>query len=70
MAVEPALQRSGVGARLMQTMEDELRRRGVTRATLHARDVAVGFYERLGYAVEGAPFVEVGIPHRAMWRSL
>jgi predicted GNAT family N-acyltransferase len=30
----------------------------------------VPFYERLGYAVYGDPFEEVGVPHRHMRRAL
>jgi predicted GNAT family N-acyltransferase len=44
--------------------------RGALRMTLHARQTAVPFYERLGYRVVGEPFIEVGIPHRAMEKSL
>jgi len=66
MAVDPSRQRSGVGAALVRRLEDEVTARGVRELTLHARADVVGFYERLGYAVEGEPFVEVGIPHRSM----
>ena len=38
--------------------------------TLHAREAAVPFYERLGYLSEGEPFDEVGLPHRAMRKRL
>jgi predicted GNAT family N-acyltransferase len=29
-----------------------------------------GFYEKLGYAVYGEPFAEVGVPHVHMQRGL
>jgi ribosomal protein S18 acetylase RimI-like enzyme len=70
MAVEPARQGQGIGLRLVRTLEAELARRGFRTVTLHARDTAVGFYQRLGYAVDGEPFTEVGIPHRHMRRAL
>ena len=35
-----------------------------------ARDDAVGFYARLGYVTFGGPYVEVGVPHQNMRRSL
>ncbi len=66
MAVDPSQQRTGLGARLVQRLAAELERRGVREVRLHARADVVGFYERLGYAVRGEPFVEVGIAHRAM----
>jgi predicted GNAT family N-acyltransferase len=37
---------------------------------LHAREAAVPFYLKLGYALAGEPFEEVGIPHRAMEKTL
>ncbi|MGO8995824.1 MAG: GNAT family N-acetyltransferase [Polyangiaceae bacterium] len=70
MAVDPALQRSGVGSALVARLEDEVRSRGVREVKLHARTPAVGFYARLGYAVDGASFTEVGIEHWAMKKRI
>lgn len=70
MAVEPDRQGSGLGTRLVRALEDEVARRGFREITLHARDTAVGFYARLGYAPSGPPHVEVGIPHQNMRREL
>ncbi|HTS79665.1 MAG TPA: GNAT family N-acetyltransferase [Myxococcaceae bacterium] len=70
MAVEPERQGTGLGTRLVRALEDEVARRGFREVVLHARDTAVGFYSRLGYTPIGAPYVEVGIPHQNMRRSL
>lgn len=70
MAVSPSLQGQGLGARLVRALEDGLRERGFTHVHLHARAPVVPFYERLGYAVYGEPFTEVGIPHRHMRKTL
>ncbi len=70
MAVEEALQGRGLGRQIVRFLEEEVRRRGYEVVTLHARGDKVGFYEKLGYAVRGEEFVEVGIPHRHMWRRL
>ena len=70
MAVRPELQGQGLGARLVRHLEAALKARGVRHVHLHARASVVPFYERLGYAVEGEPYVEVGIPHRTMARDL
>nr|WP_216612637.1 GNAT family N-acetyltransferase [Myxococcus xanthus] len=70
MAVASHLQGQGLGARLVRTLEVELVRRGFTHVHLHAREPAVPFYERLGYAVFGAPYTEVGVPHRNMRKTL
>jgi predicted GNAT family N-acyltransferase len=37
---------------------------------MHARDSAIGFYEKFGYKVTGAPFTEVNLPHRLMEKQL
>ncbi|MDC0711193.1 GNAT family N-acetyltransferase [Stigmatella sp. ncwal1] len=70
MAVLPALQGRGLGARLVSGLEAELPRRGMRSVHLHARAPVVPFYERLGYTVFGEPFTEVNIPHRHMRKSL
>jgi predicted GNAT family N-acyltransferase len=70
VAVLPNLQGSGIGRSLVEASENVARRLGFRGMFLHARDHAVGFYDRLGYVVESEPFVEVGIPHRLMTKSL
>lgn len=70
MAVSPELQGSGLGRRLVTTLEDRLRADGVKRVHLHARAHAAGFYARLGYQIEGQPFEEVGMPHHIMAKTL
>jgi predicted N-acetyltransferase YhbS len=70
MAVEPDRQGTGLGTALVRALETELGRRGFREVILHARDTAVGFYARLGYVPVGAPYVEVGVPHQNMRRSL
>jgi predicted GNAT family N-acyltransferase len=70
MAVEPALQGTGLGRQLVVHLEAELRRRRFARVHLHARATVQRFYEKLGYAVYGEPFTEVGIPHVHMQRGL
>ncbi|RMF50988.1 MAG: GNAT family N-acetyltransferase [Anaerolineae bacterium] len=55
--VKPAYRNRGIGTRLMQTVETDLKKRGFTRVTLNvARDNpdARRLYERLGYRVVGS----------------
>jgi ribosomal protein S18 acetylase RimI-like enzyme len=70
MAVDPSLQGRGLGARLVRHLEARLAGDGVREVVLHARDLAIGFYEKLGYESFGEPYVEVGIPHRSMRKAL
>ena len=70
MAVHGSLQGQGLGTQLVNRLEIELRSRQTERIHLHARDVAVAFYERLGYRCVGEPFDEVGIVHYMMEKEL
>jgi len=53
MAVAPGRQRSGVGARLVNTVLDSARKAGAAVVWADARVEAVGFYARLGAVTEG-----------------
>ncbi len=66
MAVEPKRQKAGLGRVLLERVEGLLIGEGVTGFELNARDLAVGFYEKLGYQRVGDEFVEVSIPHWKM----
>lgn len=70
MAVSSKLQRTGIGASLMNFAESISRDKGYQKLTMHAREVATGFYERLGYKISGDRFTEVGIPHFKMEKRL
>jgi len=62
---------TGLGAALIRAALDELRRQpGVTSAYLGSQTHATGFYEKLGFVVEGEEFLDAGIPHRHMRRAL
>jgi predicted GNAT family N-acyltransferase len=37
---------------------------------MHARQSAVGFYQKLGYQIRGEEFEEVTIPHYEMQKQL
>lgn len=43
---------------------------GLRWAKLSSQTHALGFYERLGFVAEGAEYLDAGIPHRDMVRSL
>jgi GNAT superfamily N-acetyltransferase len=70
MAVEPAYQGLGWGKVLLEQVEAVLRQRAVKRVVLHARKTAAGFYQRLGYQIEGPEFLEVTLPHYPMGKTL
>ena len=70
MAVDPGLQKHGIGTKLIEFAENEARKAGFSKVFLHARKTAIGFYERLGYSVMGEEFEEVSIPHFMMKKEL
>ncbi|NND99787.1 MAG: GNAT family N-acetyltransferase [Pirellulaceae bacterium] len=70
MAVESSQRGNGVGAFLIEKVESALVELGFDRIELNARDVAVGFYEKLGYEKEGEEFIEVNIPHYKMSKPI
>jgi len=66
MAVSPRRQRKGLGRRLLEELERDLRARGFETFLLNARKSAVEFYEKLGYTVVGEEFDDVTVPHVRM----
>jgi ElaA protein len=71
VCVLPEARGIGLGAALIRAALEELRRQpGVREACLGAQSHATGFYEKLGFVVEGDEFLDAGIPHRDMRRTL
>jgi ribosomal protein S18 acetylase RimI-like enzyme len=70
VAVIPDLQRQGIGQAMVAFSEDLARRLGYRRMTLHARETAVEFYERYGYAKIGERFTQVTLAHWEMVKNL
>jgi predicted GNAT family N-acyltransferase len=70
VAVRSDLQGRGLGRKLVEASEIWARENGFHVIVLNARDTAVPFYLAQGYALEGEPFEEVGIPHRAMRKTV
>lgn len=70
MAVAGHLHGKGIGQRLVMHAEACVHARGIRRIVTDARIVAQGFYERLGYHVEGEPYEVLGIPSIGMVKDL
>ena len=49
MAVDDRYQGKGIGRLLMEHMEETARNKGCKETILHAREIALPFYEKLGY---------------------
>lgn len=70
MAVPKNMQGKGIGKALMIFAENIARDLGYKKLCMHARKTAIGFYEKLGYSINGDEFMEVTIPHFTMEKSL
>ena len=70
MAVQNNLQGKGIGASIMNYAENIAMDLGYKKLIMHARQTAIGFYEKLGYKVAGNEFIEISLPHVIMEKNL
>ena len=70
MAVLREWRRMGVGSRVLDALEAEARRQGMSSLMLHAQVHAQTLYQRAGYEVQGELFTEAGIDHVTMSKRL
>ena len=71
MAVAPAAAGTGLGRQVVAYLEQEARARSLTEIILHARETAVGFYEKLGYELVAPSHTLFGVlPHFLMRKQL
>lgn len=70
LAVLAGLQGKGIGRVLVAFAENVARDRRFYKISLHARLNTRSFFEKLGYVVQGEPFLELTIPHVVMEKEL
>ncbi|MEO8027639.1 MAG: GNAT family N-acetyltransferase [Bryobacteraceae bacterium] len=71
MAVDNGLAGQGIGGAILDELELRAAARGATHIVLNARETAVPFYSKHGYAETGPSAVLFGrIPHRLMRKDL
>ncbi|MEP4769589.1 MAG: GNAT family N-acetyltransferase [Roseibium sp.] len=70
MAVDPALQGRGFGARLVTEGMELLAQQGVRELYCDIRVSATSFYQRLGFEITGAKFDKNGVTYRKASRPL
>jgi len=63
MAVVGRARGSGIGGAVLVRLMEEAKRRGHAETVLSSQSHAVPFYERHGYSVSGAEYLDAGIPH-------
>jgi GNAT superfamily N-acetyltransferase len=71
MAVLDTYQKKGLGDLLVKAAEDYIKTVGGEAIWFNAREIAVGFYEKMGYKIIGDPFTisDIGI-HYVMYREV
>lgn len=70
VAVPEAQQGKRIGTAMVEFSECFAREHGFDRITMHARETAVAFYEKLDYERYGERFEEVTVQHREMRKKL
>lgn len=70
MAIAENMQGQNIGKLLVVSAEMLSMAYGYNKTDMHARMVAKGFYEKMGYKASGDIFTEVGIPHVKMNKIL
>ncbi|KQL54958.1 acetyltransferase [Heyndrickxia shackletonii] len=60
----------GAGKIIMEAIEQHASEQGLTRLKLNAQTHAIPFYEKLKYEVVSDEFLDAGIPHKTMEKSL
>jgi predicted GNAT family N-acyltransferase len=70
LAVRRSARRRGIATALLEAADAETRWAGGRRLVLHAQTYAQQLYENAGYRPRGRVFVEAGIEHIAMEKTL
>jgi len=70
MAVLKEFRQQGVGSSLMRNMIRYAVTAGLKQLFLNAQIKAIPFYEGMGFAAQGNPFMDAGISHKYMYLNL
>ncbi len=70
VVIDESAQKAGLGTALVLATEQWCADHQYKKIVLHARDLAVPFYQKLNYKIEGEPFTEVSIIHFKMYKDL
>lgn len=62
--------KTGAGAAIMNKIEEYAKSQGIPILKLNAQTHAIPFYSKLGYQTVSEEFMDAGIPHKTMKKSL
>ena len=68
MAVLKDCREQGIGSAILAVMLEYAEQQHIPRVFLHAQHTAIPFYEKHGFMVCSARFMDAGIPHKSMSR--
>lgn len=69
-AVHKNARKQNYGKILLKHIEAHARKNGAKKAILSAQEHAIPFYEKLGYKITSAPYLDANITHRDMEKAL
>lgn len=70
MAVLESFRARGIGTMMLNRLLEKARQSGLTRVFLNAQTSATGFYQKNGFTLAGEEFMDAGIPHYRMVKTL
>ncbi|PLT28494.1 GNAT family N-acetyltransferase [Peribacillus deserti] len=60
----------GAGKAIMDGIQEYAEKHKISKLKLNAQTHAIPFYEKLGYEVSSGEFMDAGIPHKSMVKTL
>lgn len=70
VAIDPSYQHRHIGREMFMQSIQRLKQLQIKTVMVHARENALGFYQKLGFEECGEPFFEVGIHHHLLKYNL
>lgn len=70
ICVLKSIRGKGAGRELMLAIEEYAKRQPLSQLKLNAQTYAIPFYEGLGYHVTSDEFLDAGIPHKTMKKTI
>jgi len=70
ICVKPEFRALGLGKVVVNALETTARQKGIRKLKLHAMEEVKEFYIKLGYTQNSGEFMEAGIPHVLMTKSI
>lgn len=70
MAVQQDARQKSLGKQLILFAENYANEQGYQTITLGAQQTAIPFYEKIGYQPQGEPFMDAGISHITMHKTI